>query len=252
MDIHKPKPWFGWREFLKEIGTIVVGVLIALGAEQAVEAVHWRHKVAEAERAMRFQLSADDGAQAFARAAVTRCLDDQLGAIIAAVEAGRDRSEVARLTEAYRPPHRSWDRQAWEAAVASDVASHMGAARLNLWGGAFGLTYTLNAETAKETDAIDLLTSGSDAKGALSADQADRVLGAAKSLRRANAQMDAYSLLMLRWLPGLDASPAKANQAAILADARAHYGSCAASPDMTRARPETRQFSPQDGPPQAK
>ena len=37
MDIHKPKPWRGWPEFLKEIGTIVIGVLIALGAEQGVE-----------------------------------------------------------------------------------------------------------------------------------------------------------------------------------------------------------------------
>jgi len=43
MDIHKPKPWRGWPEFLKEIGTIVIGVLIALAAEQAVEWLHWRH-----------------------------------------------------------------------------------------------------------------------------------------------------------------------------------------------------------------
>jgi hypothetical protein len=40
MDIHKPEPWRGWSEFVKEIGTIVIGVLIAIGAEQSVEAVH--------------------------------------------------------------------------------------------------------------------------------------------------------------------------------------------------------------------
>jgi len=33
MDIHKPKPWHGWREFLKEYGIIVLGVLTALGLE---------------------------------------------------------------------------------------------------------------------------------------------------------------------------------------------------------------------------
>ena len=49
MDIHKPKPWRGWPELAKEIGTIVIGVLIALGAEQSVEWLHWRHEV-EAER----------------------------------------------------------------------------------------------------------------------------------------------------------------------------------------------------------
>ena len=37
MDIHKPKPWHGVREFLKEYVIIVVGVLTALAAEQAVE-----------------------------------------------------------------------------------------------------------------------------------------------------------------------------------------------------------------------
>src|ERR1700681_3207412 len=56
MDIHKPKPWRGWPEFLKEIGTIVIGVLIALGAEQAVEWLHWRHEVGVARTAIAFDL----------------------------------------------------------------------------------------------------------------------------------------------------------------------------------------------------
>ena len=42
MDIHKPKPFHGWRELLKEVGIIVLGVLIALGAEQAVSKIHER------------------------------------------------------------------------------------------------------------------------------------------------------------------------------------------------------------------
>ncbi len=44
MDIHKPKPWHGWREFLKEYATIVLGVLTAIGAEQAVESLHWHER----------------------------------------------------------------------------------------------------------------------------------------------------------------------------------------------------------------
>jgi hypothetical protein len=48
LDIHKPKPWHGVREFLKEYVIIVVGVLTALGAEQGVEWLHWRHEVAQA------------------------------------------------------------------------------------------------------------------------------------------------------------------------------------------------------------
>ena len=40
MHIHLPKPLHGWREFVGEVGIIVVGVLIALGAEQVVETIH--------------------------------------------------------------------------------------------------------------------------------------------------------------------------------------------------------------------
>ena len=40
MHFHLPKPLHGWREFAGEVGIIVIGVLIALGAEQVVETIH--------------------------------------------------------------------------------------------------------------------------------------------------------------------------------------------------------------------
>jgi len=57
MDIHKPKPWHGVREFLKEYLIIVVGVLTALAGEQAVE---WGHRHEEVEQA-RAALNAEVG-----------------------------------------------------------------------------------------------------------------------------------------------------------------------------------------------
>jgi len=47
MHIHLPKPVHGWREFVGEVGIIVIGILIALGAEQAVENLHRRSQVRE-------------------------------------------------------------------------------------------------------------------------------------------------------------------------------------------------------------
>jgi len=44
MHFHLPKPMHGWREFAGEVGIIVVGVLIALGAEHLIERWHWREK----------------------------------------------------------------------------------------------------------------------------------------------------------------------------------------------------------------
>ncbi len=59
MDIHKPKPWHGFREFLKEYLIIVLGVLTALGLEQFVDGLHWRQKVDQAERNMRVEMARD-------------------------------------------------------------------------------------------------------------------------------------------------------------------------------------------------
>ena len=59
MHFHLPKPLHGWREFVGEVGIIVIGVLIALGAEQVVEAVHHRSQVDEAIEKLRAE-SADN------------------------------------------------------------------------------------------------------------------------------------------------------------------------------------------------
>jgi hypothetical protein len=53
---HKHAPIKNWREFLKEYGIIVLGVLTALGGEQAVEAVHHRAEVREAREALSEEL----------------------------------------------------------------------------------------------------------------------------------------------------------------------------------------------------
>jgi hypothetical protein len=59
MDIHKPKAWHGVREFVKEIGTIVIGVLIALGAEAVVEKIHENRLSDEARAAVRSEINLD-------------------------------------------------------------------------------------------------------------------------------------------------------------------------------------------------
>ena len=42
MHFHLPKPLHGWREFTGEVGIIVIGVLIALGAESVVQDLQTR------------------------------------------------------------------------------------------------------------------------------------------------------------------------------------------------------------------
>jgi hypothetical protein len=57
MDIRKPKPFHGWQELAREIGVIVIGVLIALGAEEGVRWLHQRAEVADAREALRSEIA---------------------------------------------------------------------------------------------------------------------------------------------------------------------------------------------------
>src|SRR4051794_2175337 len=79
MDIHKPRPFHGWRELLKEIGIIVVGVLIALGAEQAVAGLHEQRVAQEARESIRAEIAVGLGrmdVRAKTEACVSRRLDE--------------------------------------------------------------------------------------------------------------------------------------------------------------------------------
>jgi hypothetical protein len=57
MHFHLPKPLHGWREFVGEVGIIVLGVLIALGAEQVVETIHTHQRISETRAALDAELS---------------------------------------------------------------------------------------------------------------------------------------------------------------------------------------------------
>ena len=61
MHVHLPKPLHGWRAFAGEVGIIVIGVLIALGAEQIVEAWHWRNEARDFSKAVDHELGLNLG-----------------------------------------------------------------------------------------------------------------------------------------------------------------------------------------------
>src|SRR5213080_3076022 len=61
MHVHLPKPLHGWREFAGEVGIIVIGVLIALTAEQLVEAAHWRTEVSNFRTSIDSEVAIDLG-----------------------------------------------------------------------------------------------------------------------------------------------------------------------------------------------
>src|SRR5438270_9912729 len=128
--LHVPKPLHGWRAFVGEVGIIVLGVLIALTAEQLVESRQWHRNVAEAEATMTKELGEDDGAQAETRIALSACFRQQLDNLDRALLTERDRGVPFAAPRIVAPPFRTWDDNAWRAAVSGNATSHMSTTRM--------------------------------------------------------------------------------------------------------------------------
>lgn len=124
MDIHKPKPVHGWRELVKEIGIIVIGVVIALGAEQAVEALHWKYQVDAGEAALKVAFLREIDNIAL-RDVQSDCIAQRLSFLSQTVERASESGRLPAIQAIGHPPFTPWTIGAWDALVANDTVSHL-------------------------------------------------------------------------------------------------------------------------------
>jgi hypothetical protein len=141
MEVRLPKPLHGWREFVGEVGIIVLGVLIALGFEQLVDEWRWHRVVGSTRQAIANELveAANQGAM---RISVEDCLRGRIGELSARLNAtdGRWTADPLPLAPGAQPtPHwdnRSmgrvyavplvgWSQDAWDTAKSAGVLDHM-------------------------------------------------------------------------------------------------------------------------------
>jgi hypothetical protein len=232
MEIHKPKATHNWREFLTEIGTIVCGILIALGLEQAVEALHSHHLVAQAEEAMRVQIVDDDGPQAYVRLAIAPCLARQLDGLRAALDQRMAPEAFGKLAASYRPVLRTWDDQAWKAAQASGVLSAMGPKKLDRWSQIYIQIPRLEDDTRVESDGLTRLRLTRFKSGVWTQARVDELSDIIDTLEIANRKTTGNSAAQIVFMKtnGLEL-PAAAEETA-LAEARRGYGDCVVRPDL--------------------
>jgi hypothetical protein len=141
MEVHLPKPLHGWREFVGEVGIIVLGVLIALGFEQLVDQWRWHREVESTRQAIANEL-VDAAFQGAMRIAVEDCLRDRIGELAARLNTsnGRWTADPMPLAPGTQPtPHwdnRSigrvyavplvgWSQDAWDTAKSAAVLDHL-------------------------------------------------------------------------------------------------------------------------------
>lgn len=133
MDIHKPKASHSWREFLIEIGTIICGILIALGLEQVAEWAHWQEKAHAARTSIHKELTRAY-VLAEERIAQRDCANAYLDQLAADVESSpavwRPRNTawcgIATVFHYRSIGGRPWPTEVWRSIEAEGVVSHFG------------------------------------------------------------------------------------------------------------------------------
>lgn len=157
MELHSPKhPIHSRREFLREVGIIVLGVLIALGAEQAVEAVHWRAEVRGAHASLRLEMITANANFAF-RTAVRDCVASRLDSLDAITELAARHAPVPHVGTVQPDIANAFLDGDWLAYRASEVLTHFGHPELEEYGGYYGQLEHVRDWIAREHDAWDVI-----------------------------------------------------------------------------------------------
>lgn len=80
MEIHKPRSVHSFREFLSELGVVVLGIVIALGGEQLIEHMRDNHKASEARTGIRDEIGMNI-AVLLSRSSTQSCIDQRIDEI---------------------------------------------------------------------------------------------------------------------------------------------------------------------------
>lgn len=125
MHVHKPKPAHNLREFLTEIAVIVVGILIALSAEQVVEQLHWGERIRETHKQLLAETSSNASA-ALEWLTISPCLDQQLAALEQQVWQGRRSGDFRPPERRFSPTLVRFSADSWLNARSLQVSDHLG------------------------------------------------------------------------------------------------------------------------------
>jgi hypothetical protein len=136
--MHLPKPLHGWREFAGEVGIIVVGVLVALAAQQLVEDLHHRSDAREARESIQGELEINM-ARLASRTAQRQCIEHRLAEIQSLLDRGDGGATVVPPNWIGRPQFWTMQTVRWDAISQAGRAALLPAKDM----ADYGLMYTI-------------------------------------------------------------------------------------------------------------
>jgi hypothetical protein len=150
MHLHLPKPLHGWRAFAGEVGIIVLGVLIALGAQQVAEAVQERSEARDADRAIRGELQLNM-AKLRSRAEKKACVDARIAELQALIDSAEAAGGTIKTPNwVGRPQFWTMQMARWQAVSQAGRAALLPPDDLALYGSMYAYMANVNATMVDE------------------------------------------------------------------------------------------------------
>lgn len=202
-----PKPLHGWRVFAGEVSIIVLGVGIALIAQQIVDDWQWQSEVAEARKALRAEIAIAAG-DVEARVALSGCVTRRAGDLEQWLKSYRNHAEQALSGPIGRPPSNPPISQAWETIKGSPVALHFPTEERLTYAGLYAGLQTIREIEAAEREFWLQLQDYQDAPN-LDPPSAMRLRGLITRIRQANDALDRYGRTSLEAVAQLHVRPAR-------------------------------------------
>lgn len=237
------RPPHGWREIVWEILIVTIGVFIALVVQQWSANQGWQGDLRVARQQMVSEMREDNLPQAFARVAMAPCLDNQLSAIARGADSNISRGEINRLVGEFEPPVRTWDSDAYDAAVASGVLTHGGPQELMRWSTIYRVLPIMRTAGVQEDQLIGDLAVLREDRLPLSLDERSGIVRTAHRLQRENRNMSTIGRLVIGHSKAAGVEIPGAEKTNILHDLKALYGSCVSDPDTLPVLREEQELS---------
>lgn len=111
------------RKFAREVGSIVLGVLIALGFGSIATGLGWRSEVADARGRLRFELGHNRQLAIWAAEEVP-CVQRRLDTLAAALNEASQTRRLPPMGPIEPPGSGTWPRGVWDSTVAAQTSAH--------------------------------------------------------------------------------------------------------------------------------
>src|SRR5690349_14068527 len=158
MHVRMPKPLHGWRAFAGEVGIIVLGVLIALGAEQIVAAAHQRQEGMQAEGIIRNEIGVNLG-RLQSRMDIHACVARRVDELQKLLDGAASAPAIVTPSWIGRPQYWTFLDSRWKAEAQAGRAALVGAGGLSDYGIMYNRMENLQNEMGLEqTDWAQLRT----------------------------------------------------------------------------------------------